>query len=313
MVIILILIFLRYKTLSDCVVVFSIECVPRPVRGRPFIVDNVCRSALSIIESNGDSIDQNFWSNNLQIPIASNQSINQDIAMKFLSQGEGEHASVASFARHSLQLMAIQAPPKLLIASQIASMDEIKHAKICYGIASSLLRSNVGPGTIDIKNSLQSLDLEGILQSVVNEGCTGETIAAVRAQLGAHYARNPSMKDALHQIANDESNHAQLAWNTIRWAIERYPKVQNLVEDALNKQFEQLKIVSHGKLDNEWEQYNVPDNDLIFQDHGLLLDMDNENTEKWGVLNIINPAIKNGFADIESLRNQILSINFTKF
>ena len=64
---------------------------------------------------------------------------------------------------------------------------------------------------------------------------------------------------------------------------------------------------------HEWEQYNVPDNDLIFQDHGLLLDMDNENTEKWGLLNIINPAIKNGFADIESLRNQILSINFAKF
>ena len=121
------------------------------------------------------------------------------------------------------------------------------------------------------------------------------------------------MKDALHQIASDESNHAQLAWNTIQWAIQRYPEIQSLVEDAINEHLEQIKVVRQGKFDNDTEQRHVPEYDLILRGHGLLLDMDNENAEKWGLLNIINPAVQNGFAEVGSLNNQILSINFATF
>ena len=82
--------------------------------------------------------------------ILANNPNNQAIGRRWLVQAEAEHASVASFARHTLQLMSIGAPSELLVASQKASVDEIKHAKMCYGLASSFLGSDFGPGSLDV-------------------------------------------------------------------------------------------------------------------------------------------------------------------
>ena len=48
-----------------------------------------------------------------------------------------EHASVAAFARASLSLLALGAPPDLLAATHAAAIDEVEHARLCYGLASS--------------------------------------------------------------------------------------------------------------------------------------------------------------------------------
>ena len=57
----------------------------------------------------------------------------------WMKQGEAEHASVASFAKNTLQLLSIAAPAKLLVASQKASIDEIDHTKISYELTNSFL------------------------------------------------------------------------------------------------------------------------------------------------------------------------------
>ena len=76
-------------------------------------------------------------------PTLANDSINQVIAMEFSEQGEGEHASVASFARHTLQLLNIGAPSELLMSSQKAAIDEVRHAKMCYGLAAAFFGLDV--------------------------------------------------------------------------------------------------------------------------------------------------------------------------
>ena len=58
-----------------------------------------------------------------------NSTYKQEVGLQWLRQAEEEHASVASFARHTLQLMSFGAPSELLKESQRASVDEIKHAK----------------------------------------------------------------------------------------------------------------------------------------------------------------------------------------
>ena len=157
--------------------------------GRPFTVEGKYRTTTSLIGNLDASNGKSTWKIGQVPPTLSNDSINQVIAMEFSEQGEGEHASVASFARHTLQLVTMGAPSELLVSSQKASMDEIKHAQMCYGLATAFFGSNFQPGRLDIDGSVKSSSKEDIIQSVINEGCIGETISAVRAQLGSHYAK----------------------------------------------------------------------------------------------------------------------------
>ena len=123
--------------------------------------------------------------------IVANSSLNNEIAVHFANQGEAEHASVASFARHTLQLMTMGAPSTLLMGSQIAALDEIRHAKMSYGLANAFSGAIIHPGILDVDGSVNALSKEDIIQSVINESCIGETIAAVGAHLGANYAKQP--------------------------------------------------------------------------------------------------------------------------
>ena len=52
------------------------------------------------------------------------------LAARWRDNGLAEHASVASFSRHSLQLMALAAPADLVEATHRAAIDEISHAKV---------------------------------------------------------------------------------------------------------------------------------------------------------------------------------------
>ena len=47
-----------------------------------------------------------------------------------------EHASIASFARFSLQLLALGAPARLVRDAQAAALDEVRHAEHAFSIAS---------------------------------------------------------------------------------------------------------------------------------------------------------------------------------
>ena len=68
-----------------------------------------------------------------------------------------EHASVASFARFTMQLMAIGAPADLVSEATRAQADEIRHARVCLGIASTLADETMGLGALPIDGALKTL------------------------------------------------------------------------------------------------------------------------------------------------------------
>ena len=239
-----------------------------------------------------------------------NTSSNQAIAMEFSDQGEGEHASVASFARHTLQLLSMGAPGSLLTGSQKAALDEIKHAKMCYSIAETFLGDTIQPSTLDVDGSVRAQSKEEVIQSVINEGCIGETISAVRAQVGSQYAKQPILKGILETIAADETNHAQLAWNTVEWAIERFPELRDVTEETfrarLDRPMETLNSFPTGNF------YDC-DQDSALHDHGLLLDEDQIKTENLGIKNVIGPVVENELQNVGDISKQILNIDFSKY
>jgi hypothetical protein len=58
----------------------------------------------------------------------------------WLYQGACEHASIASFSIHAVELIHIGIPASIISKVHSAALDEIKHAKMCYSIASQLNR-----------------------------------------------------------------------------------------------------------------------------------------------------------------------------
>jgi hypothetical protein len=142
------------------------------------------------------------------------------LAAAYAADASLEHASVASFARFSLELLAVGAPASLVAEAHEAALDEVRHARACFALASAYAGAPIGPAHLPIGTAMAvSSDLSDVVERTVEEGCVGETIAAAVAMEQAHAASDPDVREVLSRIAEDEARHAELAWRTVAWAI----------------------------------------------------------------------------------------------
>jgi hypothetical protein len=144
------------------------------------------------------------------------------LAAAWLGDALDEHASVASFARAVLELMAVGAPAELLAETTRAALDEIEHARLCFALARRFGAEHDGPGPLP-SLAPRPADLAIVARNTFLEGCVGETIAALAAERAAASAASGPAREALQRIAQDEARHAALAWRTIAWALQRDP------------------------------------------------------------------------------------------
>jgi len=132
-----------------------------------------------------------------------------------------EHASVAAFARFTLELLALGAPSNLVALAQEAMGDEVLHARLAFGLASAYADEPIGPGALAIDGALDGQTPEHILETTIREGCIGESIAAVEAAEAARGAEDPVVRGILEKVAHDEARHAELAWRFVAWFVEQ--------------------------------------------------------------------------------------------
>lgn len=142
-------------------------------------------------------------------------------AARWAREGAAEHASVASFARLSLELMVLGAPADLVDAAHVAARDEIRHAALAYGLASSFGGRAVGPGPLPISTGPQTLDWATFAEACFLDGCVGETVAALSAFEAHRLATVAEVRDALAVIAEDEARHAELAYRILAFCIDQ--------------------------------------------------------------------------------------------
>jgi hypothetical protein len=181
--------------------------------GRPFVVDGQARLA--------DCVARADWRADLPVTELEIDPVTRaSLAAAWLEDARMEHASVASFARFTLDLLALAAPPDLIFDAQSASLDEIEHARLCFEQASRFGQASMGPGALSMTGTERNITLTRSAAAVVSEGCVGETIAALVAREQAARAEDPAARQALNRIADDEERHAALAWRYVRWAIE---------------------------------------------------------------------------------------------
>jgi hypothetical protein len=130
-----------------------------------------------------------------------------------------EHASIASFARFTLHLLALGAPPELVRDAQEAIGDETGHARLAFGLASAFAGTPLGPGPLAIEGALDGFDLRDFIATLIREGCIGETVAAIEAIEALEHVTDPAVRAVLNVIAPDELRHAALAWRTLAWVL----------------------------------------------------------------------------------------------
>jgi hypothetical protein len=130
-----------------------------------------------------------------------------------------EHASVASFARFGMQLLALGAPPRLLRACKQAAHDEVVHAQLAYALASAYGREPIGPGQLNLHNVAFAASWREVVRGLIVEACVGETLGVAEAMTAAEHAQVPAVRAVLERIAADELRHAQLAWQSLAWLL----------------------------------------------------------------------------------------------
>lgn len=131
-----------------------------------------------------------------------------------------EWASVASFARASMELMSLGAPAHLLTAVHEAAGDEIRHATWLLDAAHAITGERPTLGAVEPVTPREMTFAE-LARTTFVEACAPETLGAIRAREEAHRETDGPLQKALLRIADDEERHAELAWKILAWALER--------------------------------------------------------------------------------------------
>ena len=142
------------------------------------------------------------------------------LAREWARAAQFEHASIASFNRFSLELLALGGAGDLVRAANQAALDEVEHARLSFAVASAYAGVGIGPGLLPLTAlDLNDVQLARVTHDTALDGCVNETLAAAEAEAAQHGASVPVVAAVLARIAADEARHAALACQFVRWAI----------------------------------------------------------------------------------------------
>jgi hypothetical protein len=158
------------------------------------------------------------------------------LADAWRENGKTEHASVAAFARLTLDLMALGAPPALIKAANEDALDEIRHTELCFSLARALDGKAVSPAAFPEAQrvatlpasrplALAKLAVDSLVDGALHEGVSARVIARL-----AERCHVPAIRSMLKEIAADEGRHSAHGWQAVRWCLQEGGRP---VEEAL--------------------------------------------------------------------------------
>ena len=215
--------------------------------GRPLTIEGAARLA-SVCQSSQ-------WNKRINADASSLTSEQRDILVQgWLKAAQEEHASVASFARFTMELMALGAPPELLLSATRAQADEVAHARSCFAIASQIAETQFGPGPLNIHGALpETTTFEQVLVMTILEGCINETLAAAEAAWLSEQTEIASIQKTHRQIAKDEAKHAALGWKTVEWILSVKPELKAVAAAAFEQAKGLIKELEQEEHADDWK------------------------------------------------------------
>lgn len=175
-----------------------------------------------------------------------------------------EHASIASFAKFSLELLLVGAPMDLVRDAQQAGLDEVAHAERSFAIAAAYGgERSAARAMTELANVRPESDVRALVTAAIEEGCVSEMLGAFEVGEQAALATSPALADTLAVIADDESRHAALAWRFVRWSVASGLVDAGLVRSAFASAIARRR-------DGLGRAPAPPADDELAEQHGLL-------------------------------------------
>lgn len=214
----------RAKTANACCYTWVIPCpggrVFRDASGAPSVARSVMRSdwAASI-----DALAVEDLSPDMRMSLSEH----------WLQEAAYEHASIASFAQLTLDLLAVGAPPDLLRGAQHATLDEIEHARIAFALAQAYGgAAPMGPAPL-VASPGTCRTLAAVARRTFIDACVGESVASAALAEDSRQSNDPVLSELLATMGADEERHAELAWRIVAWALRSGdPEVVRALDEA---------------------------------------------------------------------------------
>ena len=148
-----------------------------------------------------------------------------------------EAASIDAFEIVAKELEAFGAPAGLVQRAREAAREERRHARV---VASLAVRRGASPRKPSAMMH-RSRDLRAFAIENAVEGCVRETYGAALATFQASRARAADVREAMREIARDESSHAELGFAIDAWLATRLDEdARRDVESARAKAIDAL-------------------------------------------------------------------------
>lgn len=197
------------------------------------------------------------------------------LAAQWRENGRTEHASVAAFARLTLDLMALGAPPDLVADANRDALDEIRHTELCFGLARAIDGRSESPGAFPEAShartlsrsrtlALAQLAVDSLVDGALHEGVSARIIAKLARRCDA-----PAIHSILKEIAADEGRHARHGWDVVRWCLsEGGEPVARALEGALRALPKTMSSpMPEDARDGRWERWGVMGEELEAEEH----------------------------------------------
>lgn len=197
------------------------------------------------------------------------------VAAQWRENGRTEHASVAAFARLTLDLMALGAPPDLVADANRDALDEIRHAELCFGLARAIDGRAQSPTafpeaararTLSRSRSLalSQLAVDSLVDGALHEGVSARIIAKLARRCEA-----PAIQAILKELAADEGRHARHGWDVVRWCLaEGGEPVARALEGALAALPKTMSSPMPDEArDGRWERWGIMGEELETEEH----------------------------------------------
>ena len=148
-----------------------------------------------------------------------------------------EHASIGAFSRLSLQLLGVGAPAVLIRATHEAALKQIKHAELCFALASKFTGLSLRAGPLPLPHEIQlSYDLSAIGIEALLDGVVNEALSAAEARARLRLSKDDDERAALRILARDAAEQARLAESIVGWCLETGgPTVVSAVLGAIER------------------------------------------------------------------------------
>jgi hypothetical protein len=211
----------------------------------------------------------------IDMSIAVPEELRSQLAARWRENGRTEHASVAAFARLTLDLVALGAPAGLIEAANLDAKDEIRHADLCFSIARALDGRSESPGPFagaqDVGGlpasrtlALAQLAVSSLIDGALHEGLSARVIARL-----ARRCEEPAIRAALLELAADEGRHSAHGWEVVEWCLAQVgAPVAHALRGAVHAIPEHVDSdLPEGARRGAWEKYGIHGEALEAEEH----------------------------------------------